>query len=41
MITWLAGAAQPLGTSGGVAVRCDQVSGTTVHFILDVNGYFE
>lgn len=29
-----------LGTSGDVAVRCDQATGS-VHFILDVNGYFE
>jgi hypothetical protein len=30
-----------LGTSGGVSIQCDQASGTTVHLILDVNGYFE
>jgi hypothetical protein len=29
-----------LGTSAGLAVRCNQASGTT-HVILDVNGYFE
>jgi hypothetical protein len=29
-----------LGVSGDVAVRCDQSTGS-VHFILDVNGYFE
>jgi len=30
----------PLNTSGALAVRCGQASGTT-HFVLDVNGYFE
>lgn len=30
----------PLGEAGDIAVRCTQASGT-VHFILDVNGYFE
>ena len=30
----------PLGASGDIAVRCVQAGGT-VHFILDVNGYFE
>ena len=29
-----------LGSAGDLAVRCDQASGT-VHFILDVNGWFE
>ncbi len=29
-----------LGASAGLAVRCNQASGTT-HVILDVNGYFE
>jgi hypothetical protein len=28
-----------LGVAGGLAIRCDQASGT-VHFILDVTGYF-
>jgi len=28
------------GPSAGLAVRCNQASGTT-HAILDVNGYFE
>jgi hypothetical protein len=27
--------------SGAFAVRCDQTAGKTVHFILDVSGYFE
>jgi hypothetical protein len=30
-----------LDTEGRLAVFCDQPPGTTVHFILDVNGYFE
>jgi hypothetical protein len=30
----------PVGSTGGVAVHCDQPSGT-VQFILDVNGYFQ
>jgi hypothetical protein len=30
----------PLGASGDIVVRCTQAGGT-VHFILDVNGYFE
>jgi IPT/TIG domain len=30
----------PLGASGGLAVHCDQPSGT-VQFIIDVNGYFQ
>jgi uncharacterized repeat protein (TIGR01451 family) len=30
----------PLGTGGGLEVLAEQASGT-VHFILDVNGYFE
>jgi hypothetical protein len=30
----------PVGSNGGVAVHCDQASGT-VQFILDVNGYFQ
>jgi hypothetical protein len=30
----------PLGSSGQIAVRCTQASGTA-HFILDVNGYFQ
>jgi hypothetical protein len=30
----------PLGNSGGLAVHCDQASGT-VQFILDVNGYYQ
>lgn len=29
-----------LGSSGGLAVRCDQASGTA-HVIIDVSGYFE
>ncbi|HEY2930400.1 MAG TPA: PQQ-dependent sugar dehydrogenase [Acidobacteriota bacterium] len=29
-----------LGPAGDLAVRCEQISGT-VHFILDVNGYFQ
>jgi hypothetical protein len=29
-----------LNTTGQIAVRCAQASGTA-HFILDVNGYFE
>jgi hypothetical protein len=29
-----------LGAAGDIAVRCVQASGT-VHFILDVTGYFE
>ena len=29
-----------LSTSGGLAVQCDQASGT-VHFIVDVDGYFQ
>ena len=29
-----------LGTGGAIDALCDQVGGT-VHFILDVNGYFE
>jgi len=29
-----------LGAAGDVSVRCDQPSGT-VHFILDVSGYFQ
>jgi hypothetical protein len=32
--------AAPLGSSGGLAVHCDQASGT-VQFILDVNGYYQ
>jgi hypothetical protein len=45
-ITYKAGQTQAnnavaaIGTSGGVAVHCDQPSGT-VQFILDVNGYFK
>jgi hypothetical protein len=30
-----------LGANGKLAVRAAQATGTTVHFILDVNGYFE
>jgi hypothetical protein len=30
-----------LGPSGDLAVRCDQPAGSTVHVILDVNGYFQ
>ncbi len=30
----------PIGAAGGVAVFCGQPSGT-VHFVLDVNGYFQ
>ncbi len=30
-----------LGAAGDIAVRCDQPAGTTVHLIVDVNGYFE
>jgi hypothetical protein len=30
-----------LGASGDLTVRCDQPGGGTVHFILDVNGYFQ
>jgi len=30
-----------LGASGDLLVRCDQAGGTTVHMIIDVNGYFE
>jgi hypothetical protein len=29
-----------LGAAGDVGIRCDQTAGT-VHFILDVNGYFQ
>jgi hypothetical protein len=29
-----------LGTAGDIAAHCDQASGS-VHFILDVNGYFQ
>jgi hypothetical protein len=30
----------PLGQNGAITVRCNQATGT-VHFIVDVNGYFE
>jgi subtilisin family serine protease len=30
-----------LGIGGGMDVRCDQPTGATVQFILDVNGYFQ
>jgi hypothetical protein len=30
-----------LGAGGGLAVRCDQLAGSTVHLIIDVNGYFQ
>jgi hypothetical protein len=30
-----------LGVSGGLAIRYDQPSYTSVHVILDVNGYFQ
>jgi hypothetical protein len=30
-----------LGDLGQLAVRCGQAAGTTAHFILDVNGYFQ
>jgi hypothetical protein len=30
----------PLSALGDMAVHCSQASGT-VHFILDVNGYFQ
>lgn len=30
-----------LGEAGDLAVRCDQATGSSAHFILDVNGYFE
>ena len=45
-INYLAGqtrgnnAIAPLSADGKLAVYCAQASGT-VHFILDVNGYFE
>ncbi len=29
-----------LGAAGDLGIRCDQTAGT-VHFILDVNGYFQ
>jgi hypothetical protein len=31
----------PLNGIGEFAVFCGQSTGTTAHFILDVNGYFE
>jgi len=31
----------PLGPAGDLAVRVDQASGTTVHLIIDTNGYFQ
>jgi len=30
-----------LSAGGGLAVHCDQAAGTTVHLIVDVNGYFQ
>ena len=30
----------PLGPSGDILVHVDQASSGTVHFIIDVNGYF-
>jgi hypothetical protein len=30
-----------LGAAGDLAVRCGQAAGSSTHFILDVNGYFE
>ena len=30
-----------LSSGGGLAVHCDQAAWTTVHFVVDVNGYFQ